>query len=319
MKKVFVCFLLFFCFFVLPVCAGSSDIPTECKDSGNQKLPVGRLIDKCQLTIRCGYSGDGSPRDCYMGDGHKCFYCTDTQRVDDGTWAGDFWRWTKRQFVGEDHVSKYFCATSTSGLPGDCRAAPKGGLDGETYHTAGFFRSIYNGVGEITGWWDGETDIGGTVATPGHNCIVSNILAIHGAQCYPCAVFEILFIAFMRAAEKAYDVSKEAGNIILFVCTLIWLAFFVLKNVSSFAAVDPMMMLQQMTVQFFKVILAFVIINSGVKTILHYTLVPIVSVGTDIASGVSDDTMNSLFPIETQGTAQERLKAYEEEYCGREE
>ena len=55
-------------------------------------------------------------------------------------------------------------------------------------------------------------------------------------------------------------------------------------------------MLQQMLVQFFKVLLAFVVINAGMKTILQYTLVPIMELGTSVSIGVSSDTIKQLFP-----------------------
>ena len=60
----------------------------------------------------------------------------------------------------------------------------------------------------------------------------------------------------------------------------------VLKNISSFTTVEPMKMIQDLLIQLFKVFLAFVIVNSGIPTILHYTMEPIMLAGTDFGSAI---------------------------------
>ena len=119
----------------------------------------------------------------------------------------------------------------------------------------------------------------------GKECIVSNFAQKY-AYCYACEVVETLFYAFITAAGHAYEVSRKAANAVLVVVTIIWLAFFVLKNVSSFATIEPMKMLQDLLIQLFKIFVAFTIINSGIKTILHYSLVPIMNAGTDFGSAI---------------------------------
>ena len=46
-------------------------------------------------------------------------------------------------------------------------------------------------------------------------------------------------------------------------------------------------MLQEFMIQMFKIILAFVIINSGIETILRYSLVPLMNAGTDLADAIT--------------------------------
>ena len=109
---------------------------------------------------------------------------------------------------------------------------------------------------------------------------------MYTSTCYSCEIVETLVSAFTKAAAKAYQVSREAGNAILVLGMILWIAFFVLKNISAFTTVEPMKMLQDLLVQLFKIFLAFVIINSGIPTILHYSLEPIMNAGTDIGSTI---------------------------------
>lgn len=120
----------------------------------------------------------------------------------------------------------------------------------------------------------------------GEECIVSNFKEKY-QDCYACEVIRTLASVFIAVAGQTYNVSREAANIILVVASVLWLVGFGLKNVSSFAALEPMKMLQDLFVQLFKIILAFVIINSGLQTILHYSLNPIITTGTDFASAIS--------------------------------
>ena len=45
-------------------------------------------------------------------------------------------------------------------------------------------------------------------------------------------------------------------------------------------------MIQELLVQLFKIYIAFVIINSGIQTILHYTMEPLMLAGTDFADAI---------------------------------
>lgn len=119
----------------------------------------------------------------------------------------------------------------------------------------------------------------------GSDCVVANFAQKY-AYCYGCEVVETMANAFIAAAGHAYDVSRKSANAILVVASILWIAFFVLKSVSSFATIEPMKMLQDFMVQCFKILVAFTIINSGIQTILHYTLVPIMNAGTDFGSAI---------------------------------
>ncbi|HCU58811.1 MAG TPA: hypothetical protein DIC64_02395 [Alphaproteobacteria bacterium] len=213
--------------------------------------------------ILCGYQNGqkgGEKVECSITK-QKCISCTEFK---DSGWnyVGAVLTLGMRQ----TKVEVYKCVDMNAPI-GDCELAMGGGLKGDQYtnHIYGLFTS-----GKVYG----------------DSCIVYNYF-IKYANCYGCTVVQTLTSAFVMAASKAYNVSKQAGNAILLVGMMIWLAFFALKNVSSFATIEPMQMLQQFLVQCFKVVLAMVILNSGLETILHYTLVPIMKTGMDISNTIS--------------------------------
>ena len=161
----------------------------------------------------------------------------------------------------------YKCVNANASYPKRCKPATNGGLTGDqwTSDMLGLFK---------------------VRRVEGQNCIAENFVSKY-TNCYGCAVVQTLTSAFVKAAGKAYETSRQAANVIITIAMSLWLAFFALKNVSSFATIEPMKMLQEFFTQCFKVILALVIINSGIQTILQYTLVPILSVGTDIADSIT--------------------------------
>lgn len=105
-------------------------------------------------------------------------------------------------------------------------------------------------------------------------------------DCFTCEIVQILISSFITAGAKAYEISKDLGNAVLLVGTILWLAIYVLKSVASLASVEPAKMLQDILTQLFKVLCAFVVINIGIQTILEYTLNPIMIAGTDFGRAI---------------------------------
>ena len=189
-----------------------------------------------------------------------CIVCTETK---DGS------GWKKAATLGaySQKVQVYKCVPQGSSYGKSCRLAMNGGLQGDEWsnHLWGLVKSA---------------------KVEGKNCIVYNYFVKY-ANCYGCIVVQTLTSAFVKAAGKAYNVSKQAANVVVIIGMILWLVMFALKNVSSFATLEPMKILQEFFVQCFKVMVALTIINSGLQTIMDYTLVPIISVGTDIADTIT--------------------------------
>lgn len=176
-----------------------------------------------------------------------------------------------------DQWWEYICVpkgvTTTTSLkdpgrdPVECSdTAGRGGKSGD--REAVFFATIHNDVEE------------------GYNCQTTNFRAMYHSICYSCIIVDILISAFVKAGAKAYDVSRQLANTILVIATILWLAMYVLKSVSSFSTVEPMKMLQDILFQLFKVFVAFTIVNAGISTIIDYTIKPIVSTGTDFGMAI---------------------------------
>jgi len=224
--------------------------------------------------VRCGYLNGQDGGDAQFCDLKKeqCILCEETGLH--GSWWDDTWVMEVSRQVTSRVFFVYHCHGKNASLPEKCNSAPYGGISGESYRD--YFFGVF------------DSDV-----KKEKSCVVANYLLKY-SKCYGCAVVETLTAAFMRAGSHAYEVSRQAGNVILLVGMMIWLAVFALQNVSSFATVEPMQLLQQFFVQCFKVVLAMIILNSGLQSILHYTLVPIISFGTDFATTISSNVSDAM-------------------------
>lgn len=206
-------------------------------------------------TIVCGTVGN-KPVNCDMST-HRCYLCTKKNSLKAAIFISIF-----------EHTSEEFsCLSRDAKVPRGCKVANAGGISGSSKT-------------KILGLRVSDLD------SEGQKCITSNLKAMYASTCYSCEIVETLSSAFIKAAAKAYQVSREAANAILVVASLLWVALYILKSVSSFTTVEPRKMIQDLMIQFFKIYLAFVIINSGIQTILHYTLEPIMNAGTDWGSAI---------------------------------
>ncbi len=226
----------------------------------------GKLISD-QGEIVCGMDDDGNELKCNVGDGnHKCYKCLETNR-----------NWFTLGIVSSNK-EVFKCV---AGKPnGDCEVASNGGLTGDSYKKVFFVHGKHK---------------------HGKQCIVSNFF-IKYSNCYACVIVQTLISSFIKAGSKAYEISRQAANAVALLCMMFWLAFFVFKNVTSFTSVEPMKLLQEFFMQCFKVVLALVIINSGMSTILHYSLVPILEAGIDMANTISAAGNNITSEYKNGGT-----------------
>lgn len=117
-------------------------------------------------------------------------------------------------------------------------------------------------------------------------CLIADMQEKYQSKCYACVIVKTLLETFLVACSQVYDLTSEAGSKILVMGGFIWLAFFALKNVSSFANVEPGAMVNTLFVFLFKVMVAYIVINSGLTTIIHYTINPLVTAGADYGLGL---------------------------------
>lgn len=100
--------------------------------------------------------------------------------------------------------------------------------------------------------------------------------------CWYCKIVVVLVNAYLKVANDAIgSATLPLGKIILKLGFLLWLAYFVLQQVSSINPVSPAKMAQDILVMGFKVALAYAAIGVGIPLIREYYLDPIMGTGVD--------------------------------------
>lgn len=113
------------------------------------------------------------------------------------------------------------------------------------------------------------------------NCNIQNMKEMYQSKCYSCVIIKTLIETFLNACSKAYDITSEAGVKLLVLGALVWMAFFVMKNVSSLSNIEPGAMMNTLTVFLFKVMVAYILITSGLGVLIKYTINPLLTAGAD--------------------------------------
>lgn len=99
--------------------------------------------------------------------------------------------------------------------------------------------------------------------------------------CWYCKIVIVLVNAYLDSASKALATTISLAKMILKLGFPIWLAYYVLQQVSSMNTITMGKMLQEILVMGFKVAVAYVGINMGLELIRDYYLNPIVGTGVD--------------------------------------
>lgn len=123
-------------------------------------------------------------------------------------------------------------------------------------------------------------------------CDIDGMREKYQSQCYSCIIIKTLLETFLNACSKAYDITSEAGVKLLVFGALIWMAFFVMKNVSSLSNIEPGAMMNTLTVFLFKVMVAYILITSGLGVLVKYTINPLLTAGADMGSAYTSITGN---------------------------
>ena len=106
--------------------------------------------------------------------------------------------------------------------------------------------------------------------------------------CWYCNVVVILANAYLKAAAGALPSAITLGEIILKFGFLIWLAYYILQQVSSFTPITPSKVLQEILVMGFKVALAYLGVKYAESVIVEYYVNPIGQLGTEYGGAMFD-------------------------------
>ena len=112
-------------------------------------------------------------------------------------------------------------------------------------------------------------------------CNIAKMRDQYQSKCYSCVIVKTLIETFLNACSKAYDITSEAGVKLLVLGALVWMAFFVMKNVSSLSNIEPGAMMNTLIVFLFKVMVAYILITSGLGVLIKYTINPLLTAGAD--------------------------------------
>ena len=107
-------------------------------------------------------------------------------------------------------------------------------------------------------------------------------------SCWYCKIVIILVNAYLKVAKDAMGITMLLGRTLLKFGFLIWLAFYILQQVSSLEQITPGKMLQEILVMMFKVALAYLLLEPGTNYLVEYYVNPIVSTGVDYGNEIFD-------------------------------
>lgn len=131
------------------------------------------------------------------------------------------------------------------------------------------------------------SDYGGMTSTEYTNSMecptYAQYVEKYGSGCWSCLVLEKLTSSFLSAASAGLKICQEAGIILLILGFAIWLAFWALKNVSSFTEIKGSNILNDLLKIGAKVVLAYFCITAGPTAIREFVITPIIGIGATIA------------------------------------
>ena len=110
--------------------------------------------------------------------------------------------------------------------------------------------------------------------------------------CWYCKIVVVITNAYFKAAYTALPSAVALGKLCAKLGFMIWLAYYILLQVSSLSPITPFKMLQEILVMGFKVSLAYLGIVYATSTITTYFINPIVGLGVDYGSAMLDSMMN---------------------------
>lgn len=139
-------------------------------------------------------------------------------------------------------------------------------------------------------------------------CKIKELQDDYMSTCYSCVIVSALIRTFMIAVEVTAPLTQAAGIKLLAIGMLLWIAVYVLQKVSSFVSLEPMKMLQELFTFFFKCGVAYLLIVSGLHTIVANMVNPILGAGAEYGIGIIDSVTPET--VEIDGHTSKDSKVY---------
>jgi hypothetical protein len=106
--------------------------------------------------------------------------------------------------------------------------------------------------------------------------------------CWYCNITSTMTNAYLSAVAECTGVVQTLALLILHYGFLIWLAYYILQQVSSLAPTSTGKMLQEILMMGFKVLLAGLAVRQGVPLLTEYFLDPVMLLGIDYGQEMLD-------------------------------
>lgn len=112
---------------------------------------------------------------------------------------------------------------------------------------------------------------------------------MEGSTCWYCMVVGKMTGAYLYSASLVIPTVKTLALLVLRFGFLIWLALYILKQVSSMSPTSVGKFLQEILIMGFKVMLATLIIKNGTAFINDFIMTPIIDTGIDIGNAIFEE------------------------------
>lgn len=99
--------------------------------------------------------------------------------------------------------------------------------------------------------------------------------------CFSCKTVQTMISTFLKAAAKSYGIMRKAANALLLILSALWIAVFLIRNLSQFTTLELGKFMNEFGLFLFKMLVAWVCINGGVNVLLRFTIQPILTFGTE--------------------------------------
>ena len=189
-----------------------------------------------------------------------------------------------------------------------------GGCPAETKNCKGFgatsdgSTASMEGVGGVNGDGAGGTGGGGEQYNQ-DNCQFGQYLK--DQDCTFCPLFKKLFNAASVMAEAANRGLATPSKSIVSVAFLIWLAVYILKQISSFSRASTGAMLKGILFQGFRVAVVILALNGAIYQMIDLTLTPVLETGLEFAKDVSKSSSGAAESCDSSQPFMEGLIGYD--------
>ena len=142
------------------------------------------------------------------------------------------------------------------------------------------------------------------IVNPRSNASFCNIKSLKDSymnNCYSCTIVAVMINTFLTVADKTAPLTQEAGVKLMIIGMFLWIAFYVLKQIATLVAPEPMIVVQDLLKFLFKCLIAYTLITSGLGVISKMIVDPILGFGAEYGNIVIDSATPEVAELNKYG------------------